>query len=735
MNEVQEDRFIHREPQTVIKPPMGILGMKSNSDIEREKADRAAEMAVAKTTAEADVVVYCQKLFDEAQNARDNSGVTEKLRDALRRRKGIYSEVQLAQIKQQKLSEIYIGVSEIQCNAGEAWLHDIDLSVGNKVWQVKPSPDPELGAKVEMEVAEKVVAVFEKTGPMPEDEAIELEERLREEVESRIKKEAADRCKRLKTRIEDILANVHFDEVKDQFRSNVITFGTGILKGPVVWRQKERKWSTVGPIAGDTLVYGAIAVNPLDFFPCAKAETTEDGDMFEWVHMDRADLSDMLSFDSKYIKHDNIRAILKENEEGIRDELLRDTERDKLENKSGLDTEKSGQFDVREMWGSIPGSVLLASGVDGIEDGKDYSFMVQWLNGRAIKIMPNPDPMGRNPYHEAVFKRVSGSFWGKGSPELMNYAQDMANSSARSICNNMGIASGPIVDVDINQVPPEHLKAAGSIWPWQVRFTESKPGITRAPVNYWQADLHVNELLAVLDRAITLAEDATGIPKYAYGNSEVKGAAATARGLDMLLNAAARGIKKSISNMDRAISRLIDGYVTWIMLYDEDTSIKGDVQIITEGTINVLLTELRMARMGEFMDRFNNPALLEAAGPEVLLELTREYGELLKIDVENILPTKDEVTKRLDSVKQAQQEAAASDQALNLRKIEGPLEIKREELALKREELAVKQAELEIDRERAVMERARGIQEIESKIIAGNSVEKFAKDQTGVVVG
>ena len=329
---------------------------------------------------------------------------------------------------------------------------------------------------------------------------------------------------------------------------------------------------------------------------------------------------------------------------------------------------------------------------------------MQWCRNVAIKIMPNPDPLGRNPYSKAVFKAVTGSFWGKGVPKLMDYAQDLANSSARSIVNNCGIASGPQVDVDISQIPQEQLATAQKLWPWKVWLTESKPGTTRPAVNFWQAQLLVDQLMAVLDKAMQLGEDATGIPKYAYGNDELQGAASTASGLNMLINSAARGIKKSVANSDRAFSRLLEGIVAWVMLYDEDQSIKGDVQVVTEGTISVMLTELRQARIGEFLDRLTNPVILEAAGPEALIETLRQYGELLKIDVENKLPSKIEVQNRIAAARKAQQEAAAAEIQEKQAKTMAEIETKKAELELKRMEIELKAEEQKIRRAQAVQD-------------------------------
>ena len=65
------------------------------------------------------------------------------------------------QVDKLNLRQVKSHIMEIQVNGGEAWLHDIDLSVRNKVWTIKPSPDPEMSMKVENQVELAVMQQME----------------------------------------------------------------------------------------------------------------------------------------------------------------------------------------------------------------------------------------------------------------------------------------------------------------------------------------------------------------------------------------------------------------------------------------------------------------------------------------------------------------------------------------------------------------------------------------------
>ena len=290
-----------------------------------------------------------------------------------------------------------------------------------------------------------------------------------------------------------------------------------------------------------------------------------------------------------------------------------------------------------------------------------YEYQVIWCGTEIIKLLPNPDPLGRSIYHTASYKRIPGSFWGKGIPLLMGTAQDIANSAGRHIIGNMAIASGPQVDVDMSQINPK--TDITTMYAWKVWPTVSKSGANRKAVEFFQPDDRTAALMAVYDKGVEMGQEATGIPPYMYGSDEAAGAGKTASGLSMLINASARGMKESLGNQDEAVASFIALFYAWKMLYDPDDSIKGDCCVEVKGTMGVLLMELRQIRITEFLDRLLHPTVFEFVGPESIMKTLHEYGELLQIDHDNLLPSVEEVTDILKQREESQQQAEAQQAA------------------------------------------------------------------------
>ena len=60
----------------------------------------------------------------------------------------------------------------------------------------------------------------------------------------------------------------------------------------------------------------------------------------------------------------------------------------------------------------------------------------------------------RKPYAKTSFIKSPGAFWGKGIPEIIEDVQNVCNAATRALVNNMGISSGPQVEVNLERIPP-----------------------------------------------------------------------------------------------------------------------------------------------------------------------------------------------------------------------------------------------------------------------------------------
>jgi len=244
----------------------------------------------------------------------------------------------------------------------------------------------------------------------------------------------------------------------------------------------------------------------------------------------------------------------------------------------------------------------------------------------------------------------------------------MCNAAARALANNMGIASGPQVEVTVDRLPDG--EDITNVYPWKIwQVTTDRTGGGQPAVRFFQPNMNADVLLQVFQQFAKQADEVTGIPNYVYGSSAVSGAGRTASGLSMLMDNASKGIKQAIANIDRIVSGIVRRLYLHNMMYDDDPYIKGDFKVVAKGAIGLIHKEALQMRRNEFLMATANPIDSNIVGPEGRAYLLRELARGLQMDTEKIVPNQD--TMRQQSVQaQAQmlaeqmlQQLAAAQQA------------------------------------------------------------------------
>jgi hypothetical protein len=265
------------------------------------------------------------------------------------------------------------------------------------------------------------------------------------------------------------------------------------------------------------------------------------------------------------------------------------------------------------------------------------------IGNYVIKAVLNYDPLGQKPYAKTSFIKCPGAFWGKGIPEIIEDLQNVCNAAARALVNNMGIASGPQVEVNLERIPPNEDITQMSPWKiWQV--TNDPVGSSAPAVRFTQPDDNAQTLVAVYDKFARLADDHSGIPAYLYGNTDVQGAGRTSSGLSMLMGAAGKGIRQVVGHIDGdVIKPIVQRQFVYNMRYDEDESIKGDVQVIAKGAINLAVKETVNVRRIEFLNATANEIDMSILGKDGRAAILREVAKGLQMSVDELIPSRDKL--------------------------------------------------------------------------------------------
>lgn len=651
-----------------------ILRLVNNETLARQEQERVdSEVAARQNT---DLVLgltgYIRQCWDAARIAK--KPIEYIMLRALRQRNGEYEADKLSQIKQQGGSEVYMMITEVKCRAAESWLRDILLDQGTPPWDLQPTTIPTLPPNAEAEIAQlfgdKVIQLLQAGGQAPtQDEIAQLREMVGQEYRFKVLQETQNRADRMKLRIEDQFEQGGWSDAFNEFVTDLVTFPAAFIKGPVVRRQRVLGYSKApdGTTVVETterLAPEYERVDPFRIFPEPGIRKIQDGYLFEHHHMSRMDLAELIGvpgYDSdairKVIDIGNSSSWINE------DVRLQKEEQERLYYAYNTPTD---MFDALEFWGKVNGKMLREWGLSDEEvpdTEREYDANV-WIVGEyVIKAVLNYDPLGEKPYAKTSFIKQPGAFWGKGIPEIIEDIQNICNAAARSLVNNMAISSGPQVEVNLERIPPN--EDITQLQPWKIWQVLNDPLGSSAPaVRFNQPDSRASELVAVYDRFSQMADDHSGIPAYVYGDLNVKGAGRTASGLSMLMGSAGKGIRQIVMHIDHDILHpIVRRQFTYNMRYDPDESIKGDVEIVPKGAVNLAVKETVNVRRVEFLNATANPIDMEIIGPNGRAALLREVAKGLQMPVDDIIPSREKLEHGQRVASQTAAAAAAQPSA------------------------------------------------------------------------
>lgn len=594
--------------------------------------------------------------------------IEPRMHQSLRQRNGQYDPDKLAQIKAQMGSEIYMLLTSAKCRGAAAWIKDILMGTGSdKPWSIEPTPVPDLPPQLVQYVATIATAEAQsflmQTGVQPTPDMMwDIVSRVKDRIHANTIEQATKASKRTETHMEDQLVEGGFLEALDDFVEDLVTFPAAIIKGPVVVRKKVMAWAQ-GPQGWVPQVTEELKptwrrVSPLDIYPSPGAVDINDGFLFERHRMSRSALLELKGTEG--YNDAAIDAVIEEyGRGGLREWLSGDTERAEAENRttSGVLANKDRLIDALQFWGPVSGRDLLDWGVpsEQVADAlAEYEAEV-WLIGRwVIKAVLNPDVLGERGYFKACFEKVPGAFWGNAPPDLIRDIQDACNAAARALINNMAIASGPQVWINIDRMPPG--EKVTNLFPWKIHQGTSDPmGSTARAIEFYQPDSRAAELMQVYEYFSNKADEYSSIPRYAVGDlTGTSGALRTASGASMMMSNAGKMIKQVIGSIDRMMDALLRKLYNYNMRFGPD-EIKGDVRIRVRGVVTALVKETAQVRRNEFLQMTANPIDMQIMGIDGRAALLRTTAETLDMDTDKVIPPVEIIRARL----QAQAQAAA----------------------------------------------------------------------------
>jgi len=200
----------------------------------------------------------------------------------------------------------------------------------------------------------------------------------------------------------------------------------------------------------------------------------------------------------------------------------------------------------------------------------------------------------------------------------------------RMAVDNAVLSGNLLIEVDeTNLVPGQDL----SVYPGKVfRRQGGAPGQAIFGTKFPNV---AGENLQLFDKARQLADESTGFPSFAHGQTGVSGVGRTASGISMLMGAAAGSIKSVIKNVDDYLLKpLGDGLFQFNMQFSFDKEIKGDLEVKARGTESLMANEVRSQRLMQFIQVTSNPALAPFAKMDYIIT---EIARSLDLDPEKVV--------------------------------------------------------------------------------------------------
>ena len=669
------------------------------------------------------------RTFTKNRDAKRSSGIEDEIFTCLRDFNGEYSASDLSRIQEEGGSSIFMNLTATKVRAAQSWIRDILLSPNEDPFTIKPTPIPSLPEDLDSQLEDAFTKEFlqkksevtqegqQPPTPKQVQDTISTLNRdkrdVRDAVLEEINLEALEQMKIMERKIKDDLKEGKWEDALSEFIEDFCIFPAAIMKGPVITKKDKLVWEAGVPIVKEDFLFLNKRVNPIDVYPDPSGSCTQDGDFIEHMRLSKIEL-----YSLKGIKGYNSEAIDKVLENNNDGSCWFDTgiesEKAEEEKRGDMVDANDGIFHALHYWGVAKTEDIEDWGLvipDTEDENKYWEIEAILVGTEVIKCKLNDDPLKRRPYYKASYQNIPGAFWGRSLPSLMRDIQRMCNACARALASNMGLAAGPQIELYIDRLADAgDIEEIKPLKIWQV--TNDPTGAQGRAINFFQVPSIANELLGVYEKFEQKADDATGIPRYSYGNERVGGAAQTASGLSMLLESATKSIKDAIRHIDVGLIVPRVEYQFFWNIIKNKVPYTGDIDVLALGSSTLTMKGAQTAKRQEFLQITANENDQRLMGPEGRAELLRQLGKDLGLTAK-IVPSRLELRKKIEEEKaqqqqmmemQAQQQQGGANASLEATRmqIEGQERMHQQTQATKARELELKEMK---DIDNALLER------------------------------
>jgi hypothetical protein len=302
------------------------------------------------------------------------------------------------------------------------------------------------------------------------------------------------------------------------------------------------------------------------------------------------------------------------------------------------DNPGNDRWEVWEYWGYMPTDLVRDHGIEVPEESGDVIQVNLWYSGsRVLRLTLNPFLPARIPYYIFPYEEKPYELIGTGVPEAMEDSQSMINGFARLAVENGALAGNLVFDIDESSLVQGQEM---SIYPGKV--FKRMAGSSGAAINSIQFPDTSQANLAMMREFRQHADEATGIPSIAHGQTGVSGFGRTSSGMSMILNNASLNSKTVIRNIDDYLLKPLGmGMYNWNMQFNagQMPDIVGDLDVVAQGSQSLQMKEVRAQRLQTFLQISANPALAPLIKFPTIL---KDLAHAMDMNPDEILNSPDE---------------------------------------------------------------------------------------------
>ena len=423
--------------------------------------------------------------------------------------------------------------------------------------------------------------------------------------------------KKIHDQLQESNASVHLRSMAFE----MALLGTGVMKGPFAVDKEYPDWDEEGnyePLIKTVPECSHVSV--WNFYPDPESSSMADAEYtIERHKMSRTQLRALKS--RPFFMKDAIGNVIDKGSDYIQKHWEQAMEDDSTQ-------PESERWEVLEFWGFVAIDILEENGVKIPKEYKDLDELNAnvWIcNNEVIRLVLNPFKPARIPYYAVPYEHNPYSFFGVGIAENMDDTQTLMNGFMRMAIDNSALSGNLIIEVDeSNLVPGQDM----SIYPGKIfRRQGGAPGQAIFGTKFPNV---AQENMQLFDKARVLADESTGFPSFAHGQTGVSGVGRTASGISMLMSAANGSIRTVVKNVDDYLIRpLGKSFFAFNMQFDFDPSIRGDLEVNASGTESLMANEVRSQRLMQFLQVAQNPVLAPFAKMDYII---REIAKSMDLD-------------------------------------------------------------------------------------------------------